>query len=307
MNFADVVDANHSASLSDLIARFRNTGRPVVSDADQLPRISIVTPSYNQGAFLEETIQSVLLQEYPNLEYIIIDGGSTDGSVEIIRKYEPWLTYWVSEPDRGQSHAINKGFTHSTGDILAWLNSDDVYLPNALWIAADTLRNQERALMVGASIITDGPDALDGVSDHRKPTWEEIIYEARTFPQPSVFWTRGLWEAAGPISEHLYFVMDYELWVKMFPHVKGTFYRDEILSVERSHPNQKSQEQAIGVLAKQRAGVALREAHRRGDSALMWVAKAWARQFRLAMRQRRPDLLRGTYFQRDVLREAMKR
>ena len=96
------------------------------------PRISIVTPSYNQGQFIEQTIRSVLLQNYPNLEYIIIDGGSTDNTVETIEKYEQYITYWVSEPDRGQSHAINKGFARCTGEIMAWLNSDDLYLPSAL-------------------------------------------------------------------------------------------------------------------------------------------------------------------------------
>src|SRR5205823_3046168 len=104
----------------------RNAERP-------WPRISVVTPSFNQGRFIEETIRSVLLQAYPNLEYIIIDGGSTDNTVEIIKKYEPGITYWVSEKDRGQSHAINKGFARATGDIFAWLCSDDVYAPGALY------------------------------------------------------------------------------------------------------------------------------------------------------------------------------
>src|SRR5947207_6789592 len=103
------------------------------------PRISIVTPSFNQGQFIEETIRSVLLQGYPNLEYIIIDGGSTDNTVGVIKKYEPWLAYWVSEKDRGQCDAINKGFARATGDIFAWLCSDDVYAPGALRRIAEKL------------------------------------------------------------------------------------------------------------------------------------------------------------------------
>ena len=132
-------------------------------DGSPWPRISIVTPSYNQGQFIEETIRSVLLQGYPDLEYIIIDGGSTDQSVEIIKKYEAWLTYSVSENDGGQSHAINKGFERATGVLLSWLNSDDVLLPDALAAVAARLSSSAVKVLVQA-----GPNTA-------------------TFPEPTAF------------------------------------------------------------------------------------------------------------------------
>ena len=116
------------------------------------PKISIVTPSYNQAEFLERTILSVLNQDYPNLEYIIIDGGSTDGSVEIIKKYEKYLAYWVSEKDKGQSDAINKGFQKSTGDILAWLNSDDTYLSGTLFKVVKAFQENPNADLIFGNI-----------------------------------------------------------------------------------------------------------------------------------------------------------
>ena len=119
------------------------------SNASDYPKISIITPSFNQGQFIEETIQSIISQAYPNLEYIIIDGGSQDGSVEIIRKYESKLAYWVSEPDRGQAHAINKGLERCTGDIFGWINSDDLLLPGALFKIAGAYKNTPESIICG--------------------------------------------------------------------------------------------------------------------------------------------------------------
>ena len=142
------------------------TGWPWTEDSPQLPdtgldgrpwpRVSVVTPSYNQGHFIEETIRSVLLQGYPDLEYVIIDGGSTDSSQEIIRRYERWLVYWVSEPDHGQTRAINKGWTRATGDILAYINTDDCYLNGAIATAAQEFCTKPNIGMAyGNAIIVD--------------------------------------------------------------------------------------------------------------------------------------------------------
>lgn len=183
-----------------------------------LPRVSIVTPSYNQGQFIEATLRSVLLQGYPNLEYIVIDGSSTDDSVSIIRRYEPWLAYWVSEPDRGQSHAINKGLERGTGEIFAWLNSDDLLLPGALWRIADAYRSHPDSVAWvghchlikpdGRIIKTVTPKGLDHDS------LADWFYGGFIF-QPSCFFSARAWREAGGVDESLYFVMDFELWLKL--------------------------------------------------------------------------------------------
>ncbi len=179
------------------------------------PRISIVTPSYNQGQFLEETIRSVLMQGYPNLEYIIIDGGSTDNSLKIIRKYKPWLSYWVSEPDRGQSHAINKGFERCTGEIFAWINSDDVYTPNTLRTCALSFcKDQNIKIIFGdiRMIDTFGKEIM---------TWSppEYSFEStiinNNIPQPTVFMHRKVFESMGLLDERLHFALDRDYWSRI--------------------------------------------------------------------------------------------
>lgn len=191
-------------------------------DGQPWPKISVITPSYNQAAFLEATIRSVLLQEYPNLEYIVIDGGSTDGSVDIIEKYDPWIDRWVSESDRGQSHALNKGFEHASGDVLAWLNSDDMYLPGALAHVARYFAEQTEAdVLVGEAqkVREDGTVVYTAsapeLSFDSFLRWREGEAGTYNFLQPACFFSRRSWEACGPLREDLHYCMDVDLWLKM--------------------------------------------------------------------------------------------
>jgi glycosyltransferase involved in cell wall biosynthesis len=192
-------------------------------DGRPWPRISIVTPSFNQGQFIEETIRSVLLQGYPDLEYIVIDGGTADQSVEIIRKYAPWLAYWVSEKDRGQSHAINKGWARATGELLAWLNSDDTYLPKALaQVAGIWVQDDKAVAIVGAFHVTDAESHLLGSpSCPRMPQPGPLDltlfdHESWMLPQQSAFWPRGALDQVGRfVREDLHYTMDRELYYRL--------------------------------------------------------------------------------------------
>ncbi|MBZ0265954.1 glycosyltransferase [bacterium] len=181
------------------------------------PKITVVTPSFNQGEFLEATIQSILGQQYPNLEYMIMDGGSTDQSVEIIKKYEPYLTHWVSEKDRGQTHAINKGFERSTGDILAWLNSDDLYCNHSLHIAAQVFKTHpEAGLYIGNGFMVDREGKVQrpysrGVGFDRKALAKGQCY----ILQPSVFINRKAYDKIGHLDESLHYEMDVDYWLRI--------------------------------------------------------------------------------------------
>jgi GT2 family glycosyltransferase len=248
------------------------------------PSISIITPSFNQGQFIEETIRSVLLQDYPNLQYIIIDGGSTDNTLEIIKKYEPWINYWVSEKDKGQSHAINKGFARATGDILGWLCSDDALASGALHCIGRELSCKRLSMLVGSSVTTHGPDRLEGTIDRRKPSFSDMAYNRRTFPQPSTFWTHDLWQAAGPLREDLFFAMDYDLWLRMVFRAQSVRFVEEILSFQRTQPDQKSARSRVGEhdYLEQQIGAAYEAAHGRGESGIGWLARVFWYRLRQA-------------------------
>lgn len=212
-----------------------------------LTKVSIVTPSLNQGKYLEETIRSVLLQGYQNFEYIIIDGGSTDDSIEIIRRYEPWLTYWVSEPDSGQSDAINKGMQRTTGDILAYLNSDDLYLPNALNKVVKTFAEKEHI-----DLVCGDPVPIDGESIPL-PEWKcfnevrekginrmRLFYMHNYISQPTTFWGRSLWEDVGEFDTKLHLLMDYDYWIRAARAHKNFYYMRQPVANFRYHCNAKT-------------------------------------------------------------------
>ncbi|NJN59083.1 MAG: glycosyltransferase [Leptolyngbyaceae cyanobacterium SL_5_9] len=190
---------------------------PSTSEYETYPKISIITPSYNQGSFIEATIQSVLSQNYPNLEYIIIDGGSTDQTIEIIKKYQSSLTCWVSESDRGQSHAINKGFDRATGEIMAWLCADDLYLPNALFTIADHFKAHPKDELIygdGWKIDEQG-NILFKFTSSPTTTLNELCKWCYVFT-PGTFWRRSLWQKVGSsVDENLNYIMDWDLIIRM--------------------------------------------------------------------------------------------
>lgn len=213
------------------------------------PKISIITPSFNQAAYLEETIKSILGQGYPNLEYIIIDGGSTDGSVDIIRKYEKHLTFWCSEPDKGMYDGIQKGFEKSTGDIMAWLNSDDLYHQRSLFVVAKIF-SQFTDIQWLTGIATHFNEQGNIVNVHlHDEAWSlyRFLQKGQDFTfiqQESTFWRRSLWELSGKyVSRHYALAGDFELWRRFFQYEKLYTVNTLLAGFRFRMVNQKSLEQ----------------------------------------------------------------
>ena len=217
---------------------FQNPNPESLSQVDW-PKISIVTPSFNQGQFLEETIRSVLLQGYPNLEYIIIDGGSTDGSVEIIKKYEPWLAYWQSEKDAGQSQAINKGFANSTGEIMAWINSDDFYAPGAFFPVAEAFLKENTLWVAGITHRVDQSGKII-IPGKRFEESMENWYIGAPYLQPGIFWHRDLWKKSGTLDESLHYSFDYDLLMRFVQYQTFAFWLESHLANFRIHSESKT-------------------------------------------------------------------
>lgn len=219
---------------------------PAMPDGSPWPKISIITPSYNQGQYLEETLRSVLLQGYPNLEFIVMDGGSTDASVDIIKKYQPWLSYWASEHDNGQTHAINKGLDFATGEIVAYLNSDDLYLPGALHEVASCFHGYQGDIVVGKR----KPHSRAKLFLIRPVWWKNVALKPYSslylfskaveghIPQECVFWNFVRYRDLR-LDESFHFSMDQWLYIHIFSGARAVYTTQEI-GYFRLHPDSKS-------------------------------------------------------------------
>ena len=211
------------------------------NDSAQWPKVSIITPSFNQGQYLEETIRSVLLQDYPNLEYLILDGGSSDNSIEIIQKYEQWLSFWVSEPDGGQADAINTGMQKSTGEYIGWLNSDDLLYPSAIRRVVEAFRCDRDAELIFGDV-EQGQNLQQGIYVLRGEQIEfsEMLRTLRVpSPQQGCLWKRSVIKRIGPLDQRWQVVLDREFFTRAAEkcrvrHLPG------ILGFFRNHEHSKS-------------------------------------------------------------------
>ncbi len=230
------------------------------------PLVSVVTPSYNQVQFLEATIRSVLEQDDARIEYILIDGGSTDGSLEVIQRYADRLAYWVSEPDRGQTDAINKGFARAKGEILAWLNSDDTYLPGAVGEATNYLVSHPEAGMVyGDANLVDERGQVMGRFPARQTDYRRLRRGYVHIPQQTAFFRASLWKQVGPLDPTFFFAMDYDLWVRL-ARLAPLHYTPQLWANFRLHGSGKS------VVADDRCWPEMLRVHQReGGSRFSWL------------------------------------
>ncbi len=216
-----------------------------MNSSDQLPKISVITPTLSQGGFIEETILSVLNQDYPQLEYIVIDGGSTDSTLEILHKYKKSIGYWISEPDSGQADAINKGFRRATGDLLCWINSDDILLPSALHRVAELFDPElSKQMILGDVEIENLCDSSVWLARQHGVTRENMIRNwmgsRHTWLQPGTFVSRGLFQEVGPLDAGLHLTFDREWMIRLLGAAPVVKYLDKPVARFRLHPASKT-------------------------------------------------------------------
>jgi glycosyltransferase involved in cell wall biosynthesis len=239
-----------------------------------LPLVSIITPSFNQVRYLEATIQSVFSQDYPHIEYMIVDGGSDDGSVEVIKKYETKLAWWVSERDTGQTDAINKGFARAGGGILAWLNSDDTYEPRAVSAAVSYLQeNPQVGMVYGDCNFINEAGHVIGKFGSAQTSYRLLRQGYSHIPQQTMFFRADLWEQVGPLDPSFYFAMDYDLWTRIAA-------RSEIRYVPQTWANFRLHTSGKTILADDRCWPEMIRVHYRdgGSFFSVIVAKYYIRK-----------------------------
>lgn len=225
----------------------------VMPDGSPWPRITVVTPSYNQASYIEETLRSVLMQGYPNLEYIVVDGGSTDGSAQIIERYGPWLAHWVSERDRGQAHAINKGFARATGDLVGWLNSDDTLLPGALARLATAHRRQPAAVILGDVEWVDVDGRVTRTVEQANVSFAAMVQNWKLgmrWAQQGTYVPGTLLRHVGDLDESLRYVFDRD-WMCRLLHEAPVCYVGSPVARFRFHGASKTVGEATKWLPEQ--------------------------------------------------------
>lgn len=263
------------------------------------PKISIVTPSYNQAQFLEQTILSVLNQNYPNLEYIIIDGGSTDGSVEIINKYEKYLTYWASEKDKGQTNAINKGIQMASGEILAYLNSDDMYLKGTLSRVANYFQKYPQIdLIYGNVHLIDKNSQWIGDLKTIDYNFHIHLFDSSIIPQPAAFWRRKPFYEINMLNEKVKMAMDGDLWFRFFLQGYSFGFIDDFLAIVRIHKDTISnrfKREHLKEAQKVRENI-YRYVYNQSSPKYMWFIKRLIFNFKKRLRRIQLDFIKNSFY-----------
>jgi len=249
---------NSSQEIKHFLSRSTFEEEVILARDSSWPRISIITPSYNQAEFLEETILSILNQDYPNLEYIIVDGGSTDSSIEIIEKYRKYLAYWVSEPDCGQADALSRGFAHCTGEIMAWQNADDAYLPGALRTVGEFFKqNPNVEFAFGNLAFIDEHSQQIGELRFAPTEYLGILFEGMVMHNQAAFFTPSAFNKAGGIKLEYRYAFDYDFFLCLscvaqphFLHKTLGLYRVHSGSLTHSSRNVTCKGEVAAIKAK---------------------------------------------------------